>query len=102
VVKSIVGLTRPDYGSVLLFVIKDTVVKTTLNVAYWGVPHELTTDLQRQILQLQIQAGHLRFAGPSPLDRVPVASGSADIAFWLAYVVAITLILFWSVRRKQV
>jgi hypothetical protein len=44
----------------------------------------------------------LRFRGTSPLDSAPVASGSADIAFWLAYVVAIAMILFWSVRRKQV
>ncbi len=40
--------------------------------------------------------------GASPLDRLPNASGSVDIAFWFAYVVAICLVLFWSVRRKQV
>jgi ABC-type transport system involved in multi-copper enzyme maturation permease subunit len=83
-------------------VITDAIGKALVNVVYWGVPHELTSNLQRQILELQIGTGVLRFRGTSPLDRAPVASGSADIAFWLAYVVAIALILFWSVRRKQV
>ncbi len=30
------------------------------------------------------------------------ASGAVDIWFWFAYVVAISVLLFWSVRRKQV
>jgi ABC-type transport system involved in multi-copper enzyme maturation permease subunit len=83
-------------------VITDSIAKALIKVVYWGVPHELTSTLQRQILELQIGTGIVRFRGSSPLDRLPVASGSADIAFWLAYVVAIALILFWSVRRKQV
>jgi len=83
-------------------VITDAIGKALINVAYWGVPHELTSDLQRQIMQLQIDTGELRFGGSSPIDRLPNASGAVDIAFWFAYVVAIVLILLWSVRRKQV
>ena len=83
-------------------IITDAIAKAVITAFYWGVPHELTSGLQRQILQLQIQAGELRFQGNSPLDRLPNASGAVDIAFWFAYVVAIVLILFWSVRRKQV
>jgi ABC-type transport system involved in multi-copper enzyme maturation permease subunit len=83
-------------------VITDAVAKTLVNVAYWGVPHELTSNLQRQILELQINIGNLRFAGQSPLDRVPGASEAVDIWFWFAYVVSISVVLFWSVRRKQV
>ncbi len=83
-------------------VITDAIGKALINVAYWGVPHELTSDLQRQIMQLQIDTGELRFGGSSPIDRLPNASGAVDIAFWFAYGVAIVLILFWSVRRKQV
>ena len=83
-------------------VITDAVAKGIVNVAYWSVPHELTSDLQRQILQMQINIGEVRFAGESPLDRLPNASGTVDVAFWFGYVVAICLVLFWSVRRKQV
>jgi hypothetical protein len=40
--------------------------------------------------------------GASPIDRLPDASGAVDIWFWFDYVVAISVVLFWSVRRKQV
>jgi ABC-type transport system involved in multi-copper enzyme maturation permease subunit len=84
-------------------VITDAIAKTLVNIAYWIVPHELTSNLQRQILQMQLNVGNLRF-GPNdnPLDRVPGASEMVDIWFWFAYVVAICAVLFWSVRRKQV
>ena len=48
--------------------ITDAIGKALINVAYWGVPHELTSDLQRQILQLQIDTGDLRFRGQNPID----------------------------------
>jgi ABC-type transport system involved in multi-copper enzyme maturation permease subunit len=84
-------------------VITDAIAKTLVNVAYWSVPHELTSNLQRQILQMQISAGNVRFGGnENPLDRLPGASDVVDIWFWFAYVVAICAVLFWSVRRKQV
>lgn len=84
-------------------VITDTIAKTLVNVAYWAVPHELTSNLQRQILEMQLSAGNVRFgAGDRPLDRLPGASDVVDIWFWFAYVVAICAVLFWSVRRKQV
>jgi ABC-type transport system involved in multi-copper enzyme maturation permease subunit len=84
-------------------VITDAIAKVLVNVAYWSVPHELTSNLQRQILEMQLSAGNVRFgAGDSPLDRLPGASEVVDIWFWFAYVVAISAVLFWSVRRKQV
>ena len=82
--------------------ITDTIGKALINVAYWGVPHELTSNLQRQILQLQIDTGEVRFGGQNPIDSLPDASGAVDTWFWFAYVVAISAVLFWSVRRKQV
>jgi hypothetical protein len=81
-----------------------------INVAYWGVPHELVSNLQRQIMQMQLDTREL-VVGPlcngngscyNPLDRVPGASGNVDIIFWAGYLVALSLVLFWAVRRKQV
>jgi ABC-type transport system involved in multi-copper enzyme maturation permease subunit len=83
-------------------VITDAIARTLIDIAYWGVPHELTSNLQRQIFQLQVDAGELKFGGQNPIDRLPDASGAVDIWFWFAYVVAISAVLFWSVRRKQV
>ena len=96
-------------GNVLVFhamvqnnVITDAVMKTLVNIAYWGVPHELTSGLERAILVLKLDTRELVVRGTNPLDSVPGASGTVDIVFWLAYVVAIVLLLFWAVRRKQV
>jgi ABC-type transport system involved in multi-copper enzyme maturation permease subunit len=84
-------------------VITDAIGKTIINMVYWGVPHELTSNLQRQILELKLSTRELVVMhGRSPLDSVPGASGTADVVFWLGYVVLISLVLFWSVRRKQV
>lgn len=84
-------------------VITDTVAKTLVSVAYWAVPHELTSNLQREILQMQLNVGNVRFgAGDNPLGRLPGGSDVVDVWFWFAYVVAICAVLFWSVRRKQV
>jgi ABC-type transport system involved in multi-copper enzyme maturation permease subunit len=90
-------------------VITDAIAKALINVAYWGVPHELISNLQRQIMQMQLDTREL-VVGPTcvsatctgPLDRVPGASGTVDIVFWVGYLVALGLVLFWAVRRKQV
>ena len=84
-------------------VITDAIAKALINVAYWGVPHELISNLQRQIMQMQLDTRELvDLGGSRPLDRVPGASGTIDILFWAAYLVALGLVLFWAVRRKQV
>jgi len=84
-------------------VITDAIARTLIDIAYRSVPHELTSTLQRQILQLQLDAGEVRFGpGASPIDRLPDASGAVDVWFWFDYEVAISVVLFWSVRRKQV
>src|SRR5260370_37634595 len=62
-------------------VITDAIARTLIDIAHWRVPHELTSNLQRQILQLQIDAGELRFGGRNPIDRLPDASGAVDIWF---------------------
>lgn len=83
-------------------VITDVIIKTLVNIAYWGVPHELTSNLERQIMQLRLGTGSLVGRGFDPMASIPGASGTVDIVFWLGYVVLICVLLFWSVRRKQV
>lgn len=83
-------------------VITDPVAKILVDAVYWLVPHELSSNLQRTIIQLQLDTHELVVRGYDPVARVPGASGVVDVVFWFAYVVAISLLLFWSVRRKQV
>jgi hypothetical protein len=56
-------------------VITDAVAKAIVNVACWSVPHELTSELQRQILQMQINIGEVRFAGRVPSTACPTPLG---------------------------
>lgn len=72
------------------------------NAVYWVVPHELSSNLERTILQLRIAAGELHFRGTDPFSDVPGASDTADVIFWLGYVVLICALLLLAVRRKQV
>lgn len=82
--------------------ITGAVARAVVEVAYWGVPHHLTSDLQRQILQMRIDAHVVAFRGTDPFRDIPGASGGADLAFWLAYTLVICGLFFLAVRRKQV
>jgi ABC-type transport system involved in multi-copper enzyme maturation permease subunit len=84
-------------------VITDHTFAAIANAVYWIVPHELTSNLQRTLVHMRLDMRELVvFGRADPFKDIPGASNTADIAFWLAYVVAICLLLFWSVRRKQV
>ncbi|HEX2682141.1 MAG TPA: ABC transporter permease subunit, partial [Candidatus Dormibacteraeota bacterium] len=72
------------------------------NAVYWVVPHELTSNLQRTILQLRLDSHELVVRGFDPFKDVPGASSTVDIAFWLGYVILICALLFFAMRRKQV
>jgi ABC-type transport system involved in multi-copper enzyme maturation permease subunit len=90
------------YAMVQNNVITDAVSRTLVRIAYWGVPHELASNLERQIIQLKLETHELVVRGFDPLANIPGASGTVDVVFWLAYVVAIMVVLFRVVRRKQV
>jgi ABC-type transport system involved in multi-copper enzyme maturation permease subunit len=98
----VAGYVLDLHAMVQNHVITDRVLEAIVNFAYWAVPHELSSNLQRETLMLQTANGNLRFRGENPLDRVPGASDAVDVVFWAAYLVAICVVLFWSVRRKQV
>src|SRR5260370_26521859 len=42
-------------------VITDAIARTLIDFTYWGVPHQLTRSLQRQILPLRRDPGEGRF-----------------------------------------
>jgi ABC-type transport system involved in multi-copper enzyme maturation permease subunit len=90
------------YAMVQHNAITDAVARTLIRIAYWGVPHELSSNLERQIVQLKLDTHELVVRDFDPLANIPGASGTVDVVFWLAYVVAIVLLLFWAVRRKGV
>jgi len=83
--------------------ITNSVGRVVIDVLYWVVPHHLTSDLERQIQQMRLDTRELvAFGHANAFAGIPGPSGVADVAFWLAYVVLICVLLFWSVRRKQV
>ena len=77
-----------------------------INVAYWLVPHPLTSDSAQQLVRAEYQmfpppAGE----GPS-LDQilagVPGASDATEIAWWVFVVAVLAALVYVAVRRRQV
>ncbi len=81
-------------------------VNDAVNVAYWLVPHPLTSDAQREIARAQltlfVPAGS---RGPNidqAIASVPGASGTSDILWWMFVVAVFLLLIYVAVRRRQV
>jgi len=78
-----------------------------INVAYWVFPHQLVSNLPREIITLSLRN---RPAPPRPpgartfdvLSGVPGASSTGEIAFWFAYLALLCALLYLALRRKQV
>jgi hypothetical protein len=100
------------YAAVVNHVITDHIYSGIITTLYWVVPHPLVTNLQRAIV---IANYHVDCATgcpgmqPSPaaylaneLSRIPGASGSGEIVYWAAYLVAVMAVLYLAVRYKQV
>jgi ABC-type transport system involved in multi-copper enzyme maturation permease subunit len=74
-----------------------------VSVAYWVVPHELVSTLPHELRRIALAVGSVRFAGgTSPYGDVPDPTGAGDIAFWAAYCLALTALLYVVMRRRQV
>jgi ABC-type transport system involved in multi-copper enzyme maturation permease subunit len=83
--------------------ITDHTFAAIANAVYWLVPHELTSNLQRTLMQMRLDTREVVvFGRVDPFRDIPGASGTADIAFWLGYVALLCGLLFFAVRRKQV
>lgn len=82
-------------------------VNGAVNVAYWLVPHPLTSDAQREIVRAEITlfAPPAGQTGPNvdqAVASVPGASGTADILWWVFAVALFGLLVYAAVRRRQV
>jgi ABC-type transport system involved in multi-copper enzyme maturation permease subunit len=99
----VAGRVLDLHAMVMNGAITDHTFEAIANAAYWVVPHELTSNLLRTIVQLRLDTRELVVFGKAdPFKDVPGPSNATDVAFWLAYVAAICLLLFFAVRRKQV
>ncbi len=87
-------------------VIHSSLWDPVINVVYWLVPHQLNSELPREIVRSALRR-HPRPPGAGgrafdPLSQIPNASGPADVAFWAAYLVVLCALLYLLVRRRQV
>ncbi len=78
-----------------------------VNVAYWLVPHPLTSDAQRQIARAEFSLFTPPPGEPRPnfdqaIASIPGASGASDILWWVFVVVLFALLAYLAVRRRQV
>ncbi|HEY1420895.1 MAG TPA: hypothetical protein VGG90_09335 [Candidatus Dormibacteraeota bacterium] len=82
-------------------VINNDIVKYVFDGLYWLVPHQLSSSAIRDVAlasaQLQTQGG-----GPGPGAGVPPASGAGDIVWWAFTVLFFAVLVYYSVRRRQV
>ncbi len=83
-----------------------------MNVVYWLVPHQLLSNLDRDITIANFNANCATGCPgiqPNPgqyladqLSRIPGASGPGDAVYWTAYLLVVCAILYVALRRKQV
>jgi ABC-type transport system involved in multi-copper enzyme maturation permease subunit len=82
-----------------------------INTAYWAVPHQLLSNLERDIATTELVVSCRQgcpFVDAHPnyladlLARIPGPSGSADIVYWFAYLTIVCAVLYLALRQKQV
>lgn len=77
-----------------------------INVLYWLVPHQLTSDAPRELVKAEVEL----FAVPGQpgpdlnqaLAAVPGPSGASDIIWWAFVVLVMATLVYIAVRRRQV
>lgn len=83
------------------------VLKVGLNILYWLVPHQLTSDAPRELLKAELELFSSSPGQPQPdlaqaLASVPGPSGLADIIWWAFVVAVMATLVYIAVRRRQV
>jgi ABC-type transport system involved in multi-copper enzyme maturation permease subunit len=84
----------------------DAFLKVLLNVLYWLVPRQLTSDAPRELVKAELEL----FSAPNQtnadiaqlLAAVPGASGATDIIWWAFVVAVMATLVYVAVRRRQV
>jgi ABC-type transport system involved in multi-copper enzyme maturation permease subunit len=84
----------------------NAVLKDGLNILYWLVPHQLTSDAPRELVKAEIELFSVP-GQPGPdlnqaLAAVPGPSGAADIIWWAFVVAVMATLVYIAVRRRQV
>jgi ABC-type transport system involved in multi-copper enzyme maturation permease subunit len=82
-------------------VLGNAIVKSTFDVLYWLVPHQLISGAVRELAERQLALANAPVDSQT-LASIPAASGWGDIAWWAFTVVFFATLLYWAVRRRQV
>jgi ABC-type transport system involved in multi-copper enzyme maturation permease subunit len=81
-------------------------LKDGLNVLYWLVPHQLTSDAPRELVKAELELFSSDQTSAADLARavasVPGASGATDIIWWAFVVAVMATLVYIAVRRRQV
>jgi hypothetical protein len=85
---------------------ESVVLKDVINVLYWLVPHQLTSDAPRELVKAEIELFSVP-GQPGPdlnqaLTAVPGPSDLTDIAWWAFVVAVMATLVYVAVRRRQV
>lgn len=82
--------------------IGNAIVRGIFDVLYWMVPHTLTSSALHDLTQAEIQLSASSGGGATPVSGIPPASGVGDIVWWAFVVLVLCLLVYYSVRRRQV
>jgi ABC-type transport system involved in multi-copper enzyme maturation permease subunit len=85
---------------------ESVVLKDVINILYWLVPHQLTSDAPRELVKAEIELFSVP-GQPGPdlnqaLTAVPGPSDLTDIVWWAFVVAVMAALVYVAVRRRQV
>lgn len=68
---------------------------------YWLLPRPLATNLEREVAEssMRLHSGNRVLV---PLTAIPGASSLGDVGVWSVYLAAVCVLLYLTLRRKQV
>lgn len=82
-------------------VINNDALKFVFGVAYWIIPHELTSSAVGDLVRASARITPSSSSAQA-LNSIPPASGPGDVAWWAFVVVVFAGVVYYSVRRRQV
>ena len=84
----------------------NAILKSGINVLYWVVPHQLTSDAPRELVKAELELFSTP-GQPGPdlaqaVASVPGPSDFTDILWWAFVVAVMATLVYIAVRRRQV